>query len=145
MNDQSIGLIPFFYILTCMWWLLVISCSCWLSKQFHSKDWMAPTTTLWTIRHVFLSLYLGIDFFYTFHCMMPSHHWYLLKCLTNMDVTKFFLYPIPMDPNNKLFLQMDSPLFMASTMKIMPLQRLQKNHCGCFICWRKWAFHFWNQ
>jgi hypothetical protein len=31
-----------------------------------------------------------------------------------MDVTKFFPYPIPMDPD-KLFFEMDSPLFMAST------------------------------
>ncbi len=21
---------------------------------------------------------------------------------------------------------------------------LQKNHYGCVICWKRWAFHFWD-
>ncbi len=61
-----------------------------------------------------LFLYLGVDFFYTLHTM-TFHRQYFLKYLIDMDLTNCFPHPIPMDPNIKLSLEMNSPLFMAST------------------------------
>ncbi len=55
-----------------------------------------------------------MDFFYIIHNVM-SHHWYVLKCLSDMNLNDCFPNPIPMDPNSKLFLEMDSPLLMART------------------------------
>lgn len=60
------------------------------------------------------SLYLGMDFFYIIHDVM-SHHWYVLKCLIDMNLNDCFPSPIPMDPSRKLSLEMDSPLLVAST------------------------------
>lgn len=80
-----------------------------------------------------LSLYLGVDFFYTFHSVMLSHQLYLLKCFIDMDLINRFPNPIPMDPNSKLSLEMDSPLFVASTityyrMGVGKLLHVTNNH-----------------
>jgi hypothetical protein len=59
-----------------------------------------------------LSLYLGVDFFYSSAGILLSHRRYFLRCLDDMGLTACHPSPIPMDPSSftTLAFNMDSPL-----------------------------------
>jgi hypothetical protein len=57
-----------------------------------------------------VTLYLGVDFFYSPHGVMLSHGQYIQKCLVEMGLADCLPVPIPMDPKLKLSLHMQSPL-----------------------------------
>lgn len=63
----------------------------------------------------------------------------------NLDQRKYafgYLFNIGSGPTSwQSKLQDEMAQWKKFKQNIMPLQRLQKSHYGCIICWNKWAFH----